>query len=71
MVSWILPIVSLTSITIKRARYLYALLTETPIDFSSLVTTTMMVVRLVDQIIALPYGAMVTQIVEHAEVSTL
>jgi hypothetical protein len=57
-----------TMITIERARCLYSLLTETPIDFSSLVTTTLMLVRLTNWGIALPYGALITWITEHAGV---
>ena len=52
----------------ERARCLYALLTTAPINFSSLVTSTMMSVRLIDKGVALPYGALVTRIDEHAKV---
>jgi hypothetical protein len=52
-------------ITIERARCLYAMLTETPIDYSSVVTTTMMYVRFLDKGFTLPYGALITQITEH------
>jgi hypothetical protein len=62
------PVLSYTMITIERARCLYALLTEASIDFSSLVTATMMSVRLTNRGIALPYGALITQITEHARV---
>jgi hypothetical protein len=55
-------------ITIERACCLYALLTEASINFGSLVTSTMMSVHLMDKGIALPYGALVTQITEHTEV---
>jgi hypothetical protein len=55
-------------ITMERACCLYALLTEAPIDFGSLVTSTMMSIRLTDKGIALPYGALITRITEHAEV---
>jgi hypothetical protein len=44
-----------TIITIKQARCLYALLTETPINFGSLVTAAMMSIQLIDRGIALPY----------------
>ena len=54
-----------TMITIERAHYLYALLIEAFIDFGALVTTIMMLVRLNDWGIALPYGALITQIAEH------
>lgn len=68
MVSQIFLVVSLTSITIKRARCLYALLTETSIDFGSLVTLMMIAVQLVYQISTLPYRALVTRIAKHAKV---
>jgi hypothetical protein len=55
-------------ITIKRAHYLYALLTETLIDFGSLVTAMMMPARLTDWGIALPYGALITRIEKHTRV---
>jgi hypothetical protein len=55
-------------ITIERACCLYALLTEASINFSSLVTSTMMSVHLMDKGIALPYEALVTRITEHMEV---
>ena len=60
MVSRIFLEVSLTSITIERAHCFYALLTETPIKFSSFIITTMKGVRMADQITALPYGALIT-----------
>jgi hypothetical protein len=62
------PMLSHTMITIERACYLYALLTEASIDFGSIVTATMMSVRLTDWGIALPYGALITRIAEHARV---
>jgi hypothetical protein len=49
-------------ITIERARCLYALLTEAPIDYDFVVTSTMMSVRLLDKVFALPYEALITQI---------
>jgi hypothetical protein len=55
-------------ITMERACCLYALLTETPIDYGSLVTTMMISVRLTDKDIALLYGALITQIAEHVKV---
>jgi hypothetical protein len=42
LASRVLPVINHTMITIERAHYLYALLTETPIDYGSLVTSTMM-----------------------------
>ena len=53
-------------ITIERVRCLDTLLTETPINFETLVTSTMMFVRLINLGITLPYGALITRIVEHA-----
>jgi hypothetical protein len=55
-------------ITIERARCIYALLNEASIDYGSLVTSTMMSIRLLDKGFALPYGALITQIVEHFRV---
>jgi hypothetical protein len=69
LASQVLPIISHTMITIKRARYLYALLTETPINYGSMVTSTMMYVRLLDKGFALPYEALITQIAEHFRVN--
>lgn len=51
----------------KKAHCLYALLTEASINFSSLVTSTMMSVRLMDKSVAMPYGALITRIAEHVE----
>ena len=70
LTSQILPILSHTMITMERARCLYGLLTEASIDYGILVTATMMTVRHPDKSIALPYGVLITQIVEHARVST-
>jgi hypothetical protein len=55
-------------ITIERACCLYAMLTETPIDYSSMFTTTMMSVRFLVKGFTLPYGAPITRITEHAGV---
>jgi hypothetical protein len=55
-----LPVISHTMITIERARCLYAMLTEASIDYSSVVTTTMMSVRLLDKGFASPNGALIT-----------
>jgi hypothetical protein len=55
-------------ITIEKAHCLYAMLTEAPIDYGSMVITTMMSVRLLDKGFVLPYGALITQIAEHAGV---
>jgi hypothetical protein len=49
LASRVLPIISQMMITIEKARCLYALLTKTPIDYSSVVTSTMMLVRLLDK----------------------
>jgi hypothetical protein len=68
LASWVLPVISHTMITIERACCLYALLTEASIDYSSLVTSTMMSVRLLDKGFALPYGALITRITEHFRV---
>jgi hypothetical protein len=55
-------------ITIERAHCLYALLTEAPIDYGFVVTSTMMYVRLLDKGFALPYKALITRIAEHFRV---
>jgi hypothetical protein len=68
LASRLLPVISHTMITIERARYLYAMLTKAPIDYGSMVTTTMMYVRLLDMGFALPYGALITWIAEQAGV---
>jgi hypothetical protein len=49
-------------ITIERAHYLYALLTKDPIDYGSVLTSTMMFVRLLDKGFTLPYGVLITWI---------
>jgi hypothetical protein len=51
-------------IMIGRARCLYALLTKTPIDYGSVVTSTMMSIQLLDKGFALPFRALITQIAE-------
>jgi hypothetical protein len=68
LASRVLPIISHTMITIEKARCLYAMLTEDPIDYGSVVTTTMMSVRLLDKGFALPYKALITRITEHFRV---
>ena len=45
-------------------------LIKTLIDYGSLVTSTMMLVQLVRRATTLPCGALITQIVQYAEVST-
>jgi hypothetical protein len=70
VMSHVLPVLSLTMITMDRARFLYALLTETSIDYGSVVTVAMMSVRHADSCTALPYGALITRIIQHAEVDT-
>jgi hypothetical protein len=68
LASQVLLVISHTMITIERARCLYALLTETPIDYNFVVTSTMMFVRLLDKSFALPYGTLITRIAEHFKV---
>jgi hypothetical protein len=63
LASRVLPVISHTMITIEKARCLYAMLIETPIDYGSVVTSTMMFVRLLDKGFVLPYGALITWIV--------
>ena len=63
LMSRVLPVLSLTLITIERARCLYALLTEATIDYGSVVIVMMMSVRLADSCTTLPYGALITRIV--------
>jgi hypothetical protein len=58
-------------ITIKRACYLYALLTEAPIDYGSVVTSTMMSIRLLDKGFALPYKALITRIAKRFRVDMI
>jgi hypothetical protein len=55
-------------ITIERAHCLYAMLKEAPLDYGSVVTTTMISVHLLDKGFALPYGALITWIAEHTGV---
>lgn len=69
LISCVLLVLSLTMITIERARCLYALLVETSIDYGSLVTSMMMSVQLTSQSATLPYETLITRIVENAEVS--
>jgi hypothetical protein len=70
VMSRVLPVLSLMMITMDRARCLYALLTETSIDYGSVVTVAMMSVWHADSCTALPYGALITRIVQHARVDT-
>jgi hypothetical protein len=65
LTSRVLPVISHTMITIERAYYLYAMLTKTPIDDGSVVTSTMMSVQLLDKGFALPYEALITWITVH------
>jgi hypothetical protein len=68
LASRVLPVISHKMITIERAHYLYALLIETPINYGSVVTSTMMFVQILDKGFALPYGTLITRIVEHFRV---
>ena len=70
LVSRVLPVISHTLITIDRAHCLYAQLTEAPIDYGYVVTSTMMFVRLLDKGFSLPYGALITRITVHFRVDT-
>ena len=65
LASRVLQVISHTLITIERAHCLYALLTEASIKYGSLVTSTMMSIRILDKGFALPYGALITRIAEH------
>lgn len=69
MISRVLPIKSLAIVMQERDLCLYAFLTRCSIDYGSFVLSTIMGVRLADQATSLPYGALVTQIVEHAVIS--
>jgi hypothetical protein len=71
LASRVLPVISHMMITIERTRCLYAMLIEAPINYSSVVTTTMMYVRLLDKGFTLPYEALITWIVEHAGVDMI
>jgi hypothetical protein len=71
LASRVLPIISHTMITIERASCLYARLTEAPINYGSLVTSTMMSVRLLDKGFALLYRALITRIAEHFRVDMI
>jgi hypothetical protein len=70
VMSRVLPVLSLTMITMDRARCLYALLTKTSIDYGFVVTVAMMSVQHADSCTTLPYGVLITWIVQHAEVDT-
>jgi hypothetical protein len=70
VMSHVLLVLSLTMITMDRAQCLYALLTETSIDYGSVVTVAMMSVRHADSCTTLPYGALIMQIIQHAGVDT-
>jgi hypothetical protein len=67
----VLSVISHMMITIERAHCLYALLTKAPIDYDSVVTSTMMSVRLLDKGFTLPYGPLITQIEEHFRVDMI
>jgi hypothetical protein len=67
--SHVLLVLSLTLITMDKARCLYALLTEATIDYGSVVTVTMMFVWHVDSCTTLPYRALVTRIIQYARVN--
>jgi hypothetical protein len=67
--SRVLTVISHTLITKEKARYLYALLNEASIDYGSLVTSMMMLVRLLDKGFVLPYKALITRIAEHFRVN--
>jgi hypothetical protein len=68
VMSHVLLVLSLTMITMDRARCLYALLTKTSIDYGSVVTVAMMSVRHADSYTALPYGALIVRIILHTGV---
>jgi hypothetical protein len=68
VMSRVLPMLSLTMITMDRARCLYAFMTETSIDYGSVVTVVMMSVRHADACTVLPSGALITRIIQHARV---
>jgi hypothetical protein len=63
VMSRVLLVLSLTMITMDKARCLYALLTKTSIDYGSVVTVAMMSIRHVDSCTAIPYGALIIWIV--------
>jgi hypothetical protein len=71
LASQVLSIISHTMITIERACCLYALLTEAPIDYSSVVTSTIMSVQLLDKGFTLPYRALITWIAERFRVDMI
>jgi hypothetical protein len=70
VMSRVLLVLSLTMITMDRARCLYTLLTETIIDYGSAVVVTMMSVRHADSCTVLPYGALITRMIQHVEMDT-
>jgi hypothetical protein len=70
VMSRVLSILRLTMITMDRARCLYALLTEASINYGSVVIVAMMSVQHADSCTVLPYGALITQIIQHAKVDT-
>jgi hypothetical protein len=70
VMSRVLLILRLTMITMDRARCLYALLTEASIHYGSVITVEMMSVQHADSCTALPYGALITRIIQHARVDT-
>jgi hypothetical protein len=63
VMSRVLPVLSLTMITIDEARCLDTLLTETSINYGLVVIVAMMSVRHPDSCTALPYGALITRII--------
>ena len=68
--SCVVLVLSLMMITMDKARCLYALLTEAAIDYGSVVMVTKMLVRYTDSCTALPYGALITWIIQHARLVT-
>jgi hypothetical protein len=70
VMSRVLPVLSLTMITMDRARCLYTLLTKTIIDYGSAVVVTMMSVRHADSCIVLPYRALITRMIQHVGMDT-
>jgi hypothetical protein len=65
LASRVLSVISHTMITIEKECCLYAMLTKTPIDYCSVVTSTTMFISLLDRGFALPYGALITRIAVH------
>jgi hypothetical protein len=70
VMSRVLPVLSLTLITMEKARCLYVLLTEATIDYGSIIMTTMMLVWVADSSTTLPYVALITWIVQNTGVVT-